>query len=49
MLIALLVTLIITSALGASMRSEERGGLIARHRYNNRYNDASGAREDHLG
>lgn len=47
MLIALFVTLIVTAALGASMRSEERGGLINRHRYNNRYNDAPGAREDH--
>jgi hypothetical protein len=48
MLIALLVTLIITVTLGVSVRSEERSGLIARRRYNNRYNDAAGAREDHL-
>jgi hypothetical protein len=47
MLLAGLVTLIIIAALGYS-QSERRGGLIDHHSYNNRYNDASGAREDHL-
>jgi hypothetical protein len=48
MLIAILITLIVTAALGLSTRTRERGGLISSHRYNNRYNDAAGAREDHL-
>jgi hypothetical protein len=50
MLTAIIVTLIITAGLGYGMRAESgRGGLIARRPYNNRYNDAAGAREDHLG
>ena len=48
MIAAILITLIILAALGYSLGSERDGGLIARHSYNNRYNDASGAREDHL-
>jgi len=48
MLPALLITLIIVVALGSSIQSERDGGLIAHHSYNNRNNDASGAREDHL-
>jgi hypothetical protein len=49
MLPALLITLIIILALSSSMRPERDGGLITRHRYNKRGNDASGAREDHFG
>ena len=49
MLPAIATTLIITVALGVSLQSEKRRGLIAEHSYNNRYNDASGARKDHLG
>jgi len=50
MLIGIIVTLIITSGLGYALRTDGgRGGLIARRPYNNRYNDAAGAREDHLG
>jgi len=45
----LLAILIIISALGYSIRSEQKGGMIARHSYNNRDNDASGARDDHFG
>jgi hypothetical protein len=47
MLTAIIVTLIIAGALGYASRA---GGeeLISRRPYNNRYNDASGAREDHL-
>jgi hypothetical protein len=44
---ALLITLIII-ALGYSIQSERDGRLIAHHSYNNRDNDAPGAREDHL-
>ncbi len=43
MLVAITVTLIITAALGYSQRS---GQIIGRRPYNNRYSDASGARED---
>ncbi len=49
MLTALAVTLIITVALGSALRFGRDGGLIVRRPYNNRANDASGAREDHLG
>ncbi|MGO9489203.1 MAG: hypothetical protein ACLQBB_09290 [Solirubrobacteraceae bacterium] len=48
MLIDVLVTLLIVIGLGAALR-KGRTGLIARTPYNNRYNDAPGAREDHLG
>ena len=46
MLAAVTVTLIITSALGYSMRAGRNG---VRRPYNNRYNDATGARDDRLG
>lgn len=49
MLTAVIVTLIITAALGSALRFGREGGLIVRRPYNNRANDASGAREDHLG
>jgi len=50
MLIAIIVTLIITSGLGYALRTDRgRSGLIASRPYNNRYNDAAGSREDHLG
>jgi hypothetical protein len=48
MLTSIIVTLIITAALGLALGSERSGRLIARRPYNNRHNDASGAREDHL-
>ena len=48
MLLAILTTVIVVAGLGASLRSGRRGGLIAEHGYNNRYNDASAAREDAL-
>ena len=49
MLSAIIVTITITTALGYALRSGRRGGTIIIHRpYNNRYNDASGAREDAL-
>ncbi len=49
MLTSILITLLIIAALGYALRSERAGSLIVRRPYNNRYNDASGAREDHLG
>jgi len=45
MLIAILIALVIVAA-GYSMLARNSDGLIGEHRYNNRYNDASGARED---
>jgi hypothetical protein len=49
MFTSLAVTLIIVAALGYSLRPGHRDELIVRRPYNNRYNDASGARDDHLG
>jgi hypothetical protein len=49
MLVSIVVTLLITGALGYALSSRSADGLIGRRPYNNRYNDASGAREDHLG
>jgi hypothetical protein len=43
------ITLILAAGLGISMRTSRQGELISRTPYNNRYNDAPGAREDHLG
>jgi hypothetical protein len=48
MLLAIAVTLLIVAAVGFT-RTARAGELIVRHPYNNRHNDASGAREDHLG
>ncbi|HEY4428131.1 MAG TPA: hypothetical protein VGN08_08015 [Solirubrobacteraceae bacterium] len=47
MLTAIIVTVVIAGALGYAQRSGG-GQLISRRPYNNRYNDASGAREDHF-
>lgn len=49
MFTAIAIALLLVSALGFGLRSERNGALIVRRPYNNRYNDASGAREDHLG
>jgi len=38
-----------TAALGAALRSAGTVPLIAKRPYNNRYDDAAGAREDYLG
>jgi hypothetical protein len=48
MLVGIIVTLIITATLGYSLGASKDGQLIVRRPYNNRYNDAAGAREDHL-
>jgi hypothetical protein len=47
MLLDILITLFLTVGLALAFRRD--GALIADRPYNNRYNDASGAREDHLG
>jgi hypothetical protein len=49
MLAAVAVTLIITIALGSGLRFPRNGGPISRRPYNNRYNDASGARDESFG
>ncbi len=49
MFTAILVTLIIVAALGFGLRSERGDGEMISHRpYNNRHNDASGARDYHF-
>jgi hypothetical protein len=47
MLTAIIVTLIITTALLHTLRAGQDGSLIVHRPYNNRYNDASGARDHH--
>jgi hypothetical protein len=46
MFIAIFVTTLIAVALGLGQRAG-RDGLIGRRPYSNRYNDASGAREEY--
>jgi hypothetical protein len=43
---ALIITLIVTASLGYAMRAGRHGQTIVHRPYNNRYNDASGAREE---
>ena len=45
---SLLLALAIAVGLGAAARAARGYGLISNHTYNNRYNDASAARDDHL-
>lgn len=47
MLSSIIVTLLVIVVLGFALRSGRTGELIVRRPYNNRYNDASGARDDH--
>jgi hypothetical protein len=49
MLTAILTPLAIVVALAYALRSGRDGQAIIHRPYNNRYNDASGARRDHLG
>jgi hypothetical protein len=49
MLLAFIIALLVTGALGYALRSGRQGETLLHRPYNNRYNDASGAREDHLG
>jgi hypothetical protein len=49
MFTAIVVTLLASVVLGYAPWSGHAGQLITRRPYNNRYSDASGAREDHLG
>ena len=47
-MLSILITLLVVAVLGCSLRSGRSGELIVRRPYNNRYSDASGARDDHL-
>ncbi|HEY1833675.1 MAG TPA: hypothetical protein VGG08_04500 [Solirubrobacteraceae bacterium] len=47
MLIA--IALLLAASLGYTLAGAESPGIISRTPYNNRYNDAAAAREDHLG
>jgi hypothetical protein len=49
MLTSITVTILVVAALGYGLRSGRNSRSIVRRPYNNRYSDASGAREDHLG
>ena len=49
MLTAISITIFLVVGLGYAMGTGRGGELISRTPYNNRYNDASAAREDHLG
>ncbi len=49
MLTSIIITGVIAGALGYALRPGGHGDMIVRRPYNNRYNDAAGAREDHLG
>jgi hypothetical protein len=48
MLTSIIVTIVIIAALAYAMRSGRGSGAIVRRPYNNRYSDASAAREDAL-
>jgi hypothetical protein len=49
MLTAILITLLVVAALGYALSDRRGEGTILHRPYNNRYNDAPGARSDHLG
>jgi hypothetical protein len=47
-MLAIFITLLVAAVLGYSLRSGRSDELIVHRPYNNRYSDASGARDDHL-
>ncbi len=49
MLTSILLTLLIVVGLASALRAGHSEATILHRPYNNRYNDATGAREDHLG
>jgi hypothetical protein len=49
MVSAIIVSVVIVLALGYGLRSRRSGDLIDSRPYNNRYSDATAARQDHLG
>lgn len=46
MALGIAIALLLTAGLAGALRRDAQ--LIGRRPYNNRYNDAAGAREDHL-
>jgi hypothetical protein len=46
MIAAIVVTALITGALAVAFRPSRHGEMIVSRPYNNRYNDASGARDE---
>jgi hypothetical protein len=48
MITSIIVTGVIAGALGYALKPSGNGDILRRP-YNNRYNDAAGAREDNLG
>jgi hypothetical protein len=48
MLTATIVTFVTVTCLGYALRSVRTDKLIVRRPYNNRYNDAAGARDEHM-
>ena len=48
-MLQVIVTLLIVVGLGYSLQTDRKGRQIAHTPYNDRYNDAAGARDDHLG
>jgi hypothetical protein len=46
MLTSIIVTGIVAGALGYALRQGQHGDIISSRPYNNRYSDATGARED---
>jgi len=49
MLTAIVIALLVVAALGYAFSAGSSEGTILHRPYNNRYNDAAGARRDHLG
>lgn len=49
MFISILVTAAVVALVGYALGARAGDELILRRPYNNRYSDAAGAREDHLG
>jgi hypothetical protein len=49
MLTALLLTAYLVVGLAYAMGTRRGGDIITERPYNNRYSDATGARQDHLG
>ena len=48
-MLQIIIPILIVAGLGYSLQTDRKGRQIAHTPYNDRYNDASGAREDHLG
>jgi hypothetical protein len=49
MITSIFITAVIVGAGAYALSHGKRGGLIVRRPYNNRYNDAAGARDEHFG